>query len=573
MIAKAIANRPLAQNRKPSFRSRINYACSKVKDPGAIRLLNLAGNWRDAAQQMEFSAALNPRVDTFVYHVALSWSETENRTDEDMTTAAEMVLEEFGAREHQAVIAPHRDKKHFDVHIILNRVHPVTGKALTLRSDFERLERACRRVEHRMGFPADRGRFDIELVDGEIELKPKPPEHWERKKRERAAGLRPDGGAVSAHQLRTAAGYLRDSLTEKLTALACRILDTATDWQAVHQGLTRIGLEYVTVRTGARIKETETGRFMQANQLRGRFSLENMVRRLGDFVPPIFLTTSRMSENLESPIHQVTALRKKQRAEKSSVRKILSGARYPGAQALRSIMRDNHKTALMSLANTFAIPCHRPNPNNQRPDLERYRHAIRHMQSELHPLDDHTSRRQNWVLAPFENDPNIPDIISNLIDAHPHDVRADETGALLFANRDPYGATLGYERLDLGAVPPSHLPRTSVNGICVIGSRLAEVCILVRTPYEAITSLLTTGSSDPLVIIVGDIPDAAQSAQIQKLLQEGRKTIAVEADPIDTVWLGMVRELIVSADTTLQQRDIQRDLEADPQMPEKNGPI
>lgn len=573
MIAKAIANRPLAQHRKPSFAPRINYACSKVKDQGAIRLLNLTGDWRDAAEQMAFSAALNSRINTFVYHVALSWSETENRTDEDMTTAAEMVLEEFGAHGHQAVIAPHRDKKHFDVHIILNRVHPVTGKALTLRSDYERLERACRRVEHRMGFPADRGRFDIELVDGEIELKPKPPEHWERKKRERAAGLRPDGRAVRAYQLRTSAGYLRDSITEKLTALACKVLDTATDWHAVHQGLTRIGLEYTIVKTGARIKETKTGRFMQANQLRGRFSFGYMFKKLGAFVPPMISMMQSKSKNAKVPVRQVVALRKAQRAEERSVRKILGGARYPGAQALRAIMRDNHEARMKSLKASLGTPQPLPNLNSPRPDMERYRHAIRHMQSELHQLDDHTTRRQNWVLAPLKNDPYIPEIISDLIDAHPDAVRADGKGTLLFANRDTKSAIMGYERLDLGAMPPSQFPTTSAGGICVMGSRSAETCVLVRTPYEAITSMLANDNTDPLVIIVGNTPDAEQNKQIQTMLQNGRKAIAVEEDPNDTVWLGMVQEIILSADTKLQQFDIDPELEPDSDLLVSDGPV
>lgn len=42
---------------------------------------------------------------------------------------------------------------------------------MSLSNDYARLERACRRVEHRMGWPADRGRFDIEIVNNAVELR------------------------------------------------------------------------------------------------------------------------------------------------------------------------------------------------------------------------------------------------------------------------------------------------------------------------------------------------------------------------------------------------------------------
>jgi hypothetical protein len=85
--------------------------------------------------------------------------------------------------------------------------------------------------------------------------------------------------------------------------------------------------------------------------------------------------------------------------------------------------------------------------------------------------------------------------------------------------------------------------------------------------------MLANDDADPLVIIVGSNPDAAQSKQIQAMLQNGRKAISVEEDPIDPLWLEMVRELIVSADTTLQEFDIGPEPEPDLDLQGSDGPV
>jgi hypothetical protein len=80
----------------------------------AIRLLNLCGDWADAAEAMDFTAALNPRLGTPVCHIVLSWSDTEIHSDAEMMTAAEAVLEDLGAHGYQAVIALHREPRASD---------------------------------------------------------------------------------------------------------------------------------------------------------------------------------------------------------------------------------------------------------------------------------------------------------------------------------------------------------------------------------------------------------------------------------------------------------------------------
>ena len=67
--------------------------------------------------------------------IALSWHADEKPDRAAMRAAADDYLAAMGWQEHQAVIVCHTDTKHPHLHIILNRVHPVTGRTLDDSND------------------------------------------------------------------------------------------------------------------------------------------------------------------------------------------------------------------------------------------------------------------------------------------------------------------------------------------------------------------------------------------------------------------------------------------------------
>ncbi len=171
----------------PGFGPRIAYICSKAC---RIELRHLAGGWIHAGDQMRWIARLNPRRSRPCYHLVLSWSPLERPDDDQMIAAARQVLRALGAGEHQAVIAIHRDRVHPHVPIILNLVNPLSGRSLELGHDYARLKQACRRIERQMGWPADRGCYDVEVTSDDVTLRPKSPAHWRQRQLDREAGLR-----------------------------------------------------------------------------------------------------------------------------------------------------------------------------------------------------------------------------------------------------------------------------------------------------------------------------------------------------------------------------------------------
>ena len=67
-----------------------------------------------------------------VYAYSLAWRPGEKPAKAEMMKAARASLKAQGLDEHQAIILCHTDEPQAHVHIIVNRVHPATGKAAAL---------------------------------------------------------------------------------------------------------------------------------------------------------------------------------------------------------------------------------------------------------------------------------------------------------------------------------------------------------------------------------------------------------------------------------------------------------
>jgi hypothetical protein len=66
--------------------------------------------------------------------------------------AAEYTLDQLGYKDHQYVVVAHDDKKHFHIHIMLNKVHPETYKAHTPYRNWITLDAAVRTLEAKYGW-------------------------------------------------------------------------------------------------------------------------------------------------------------------------------------------------------------------------------------------------------------------------------------------------------------------------------------------------------------------------------------------------------------------------------------
>lgn len=86
-----------------------------------------------------------------VLHLSLSWHPDETPSPEHMKETALAALKALGLQEHQAMLVAHNDEPQPHVHLLVNTVHPVTGKTADLNRSKETLSRWAEAYEREHG--------------------------------------------------------------------------------------------------------------------------------------------------------------------------------------------------------------------------------------------------------------------------------------------------------------------------------------------------------------------------------------------------------------------------------------
>ena len=89
-----------------------------------------------------------------VWHASLSWTKGEEVTQGDKMLAVERALAAVGLgldRGHQTYIVEHTDTAHPHVHIVVNLVHPLTGKQANPHRDQQKLQSWARNYDRQRG--------------------------------------------------------------------------------------------------------------------------------------------------------------------------------------------------------------------------------------------------------------------------------------------------------------------------------------------------------------------------------------------------------------------------------------
>jgi hypothetical protein len=132
----------LARGRGGDEQDRVAWSTSRNLPTGDPEL---------AAVFMRATAGQSDRVEKPVYHIALSFDPGDQVDRATMERVASKVLDRLGLTEHQAVIVAHKDRAHSHVHILVNRVHPETGKAWERWKDQPTIQQVLREEERQLG--------------------------------------------------------------------------------------------------------------------------------------------------------------------------------------------------------------------------------------------------------------------------------------------------------------------------------------------------------------------------------------------------------------------------------------
>jgi hypothetical protein len=233
-----------ARQRCGSFKRLLKYLTEeRDADTGELYLRgdvvlsdNIAG-LDTVAIQMEGIAFLNPRCKDALCHYELSWPPGERPTRPQWTDCALHTLKALGYRDHQFMIVAHDDKKHFHIHIMVNKVHPETFKAHAPYRNWLALDAAVRFLEAKHGWSHTPGPMRWDEDTQQAVLTSKSERHASRSARQH-----PTGAAAQYEHYQdqeSFQSYVRREVAPSVRSLITRRNVT---WDHVHRLLSKAHL-------------------------------------------------------------------------------------------------------------------------------------------------------------------------------------------------------------------------------------------------------------------------------------------------------------------------------------------
>lgn len=138
----ALAHYLVHGNEKPTHPDRVAWVFGH----------NIPDDPARAAKLMAATAELSRRCTNACYHATINWHPDEAPTPEIMQEIARKTLDLAGLGEHQALVMGHGDKPHRHLHMMINRVHPETGRAWSTSHDYRRFDRIMKQLAEEYGF-------------------------------------------------------------------------------------------------------------------------------------------------------------------------------------------------------------------------------------------------------------------------------------------------------------------------------------------------------------------------------------------------------------------------------------
>jgi len=243
------------------FQGVLAYALGKAR--AEIVAGNMAGrSLHELAAEFAAIRRLRPRLGRAVVHAAISLSPGESLSRLEWRQVVAEYLEGMGMGEHQHIAVRHHDTEHQHVHLIISRIHPVTGTVASDAHDYRRQEAVLRRLEERFG---------LRRVAPSREALRRAPTRGEI---ERGLRFGEPSTRVRLQMLCDAAlaectGF--DDFVSRLEAVGVEVLATMTQ-----EGERLIGLQYLL--DGEIMKGCDLGRGYTASGVQRRGAVHEQVR-------------------------------------------------------------------------------------------------------------------------------------------------------------------------------------------------------------------------------------------------------------------------------------------------------
>lgn len=250
----------------------VDYITKDEKDKNKIDYYGgrgfLCDDLTSQKEEMIALASDAPKCTNPITHWVMSWHKDERPTRDQVEEAVDIMLEELDMTDRQAIYATHQDTDNYHVHLVINRVHPLTLKAPNNFRDVELACKAIARIEHAQGWQReDRGRYQV--IDGKTQRVQHSPQ------------LTKQPGAI-AQQIESHQGI--KSAERVGIETGADLIRAAHSWKDLHQSLADRGMRYEQYGTGAYLYVGEVK--LKASSAGRDCSLPQLKKRLGEYQQP-----------------------------------------------------------------------------------------------------------------------------------------------------------------------------------------------------------------------------------------------------------------------------------------------
>lgn len=214
---------------------------------------------------MRATTSLSRGTKTPVYHLPISWPPEEQPPKEIQMQVAETLIADLGLSEHQYLIVAHDDGDCSHIHVVLNTVHPETGRVWNGWNDMYRVMESLGRQERELGFRiVDRPDLEEFRTGKKDPDRKKNPSHGELKRAER------EGDEALSKWSETMMRRVRGNITNHFKE--------ATSWGELAARLKKQDLKLVRAGQGFRITDgkhfmtlSKVGKHARQDRLENRF--------------------------------------------------------------------------------------------------------------------------------------------------------------------------------------------------------------------------------------------------------------------------------------------------------------
>lgn len=124
----------------------------RTDDPDqAWRVMAYTAREQNRLKEASGQSRAGRKLEKPVFAYSLSWDPEQNPSRKHMLKTARNSLEMLGLSDHEAVIIAHQDEPQKHVHVIVNRVHPITGTAGDVRNTKRKFSDFAREYEREHG--------------------------------------------------------------------------------------------------------------------------------------------------------------------------------------------------------------------------------------------------------------------------------------------------------------------------------------------------------------------------------------------------------------------------------------